>query len=118
MLKAFILLLTSAIVFDSALAGESVQDTRGAKILAAGDIEPYSCPGLGLYDCTGWPSNLYRFTGQDTCFTTRESCAFGCAALLIDMGGQQSLLLAGMRYREKMVRVAGQAQACPQNFAR
>ncbi|MND30739.1 hypothetical protein D3C81_365520 [compost metagenome] len=116
MSKVSVLLLTCAFAIDSALAQASVQDVKGAKILAAGKIEAYSCPGLGMYDCSGWPENLYRFVDQDICFTSSESCGLDCDAMLIDKDGQQSVLLVGVRYAENILPASGQAEKCPADF--
>ncbi|MNJ36239.1 hypothetical protein D3C77_310200 [compost metagenome] len=114
--KASVLLLTCAFAIDSASAQGSIEEAKGAKILAAGKIEEYACPGLGMYDCSGWPENLYRFVDQDICFTSKESCSLDCDAVLIDKEGQQSVLLVGGRYADNISPTSGQAEKCPADF--
>lgn len=116
MLKVSALLLASVFSLNSASAEDSVQDARGSTIIAAGEVEAYSCPGLGMYDCSGWPENLYRFTGQNICFTSSEPCDLDCAALLVERNGQQSILLVGARYHDSISSASGQAEECPKDF--
>lgn len=115
MLKATVLLLAFAL--DPAFAEESVQDAIGSKVIAAGEIEKYSCPGLGIYDCSDWPASLYRFKDQNICFTSSEVCDFDCAAVLVEKNGEQSILLVGSRYGDKISKAAGQAKECPGSYS-
>lgn len=118
MLKRSLFLLASTFTCMPVFAAGSLQDAIGSNIIAAGEVEEYFCPGLGLYDCSGWPANLYRFTGQNVCFTSSESCNLGCSALLLEKDGLQSILLVGARYRDKISRASGQAKDCPKDFTR
>lgn len=114
--KASAVLLVSAFALNSASAEDSIQDVIGSTIIAAGGVEEYSCPGLGMYDCSGWPENLYRFTGQNICFTSSEPCDLDCTALLVERSGQQSILLVGARYHDKISPASGQAEECPKDL--
>ncbi|QBF27136.1 hypothetical protein EXN22_16075 [Pseudomonas tructae] len=116
MFKKILLLLASVFTCNAAFAEGLLQDAVGSNIVAVGQVEAYSCPGLGLYDCSGWPVGLYRFVGQDVCFTSSEPCNFGCAALVVEKDSQQSILLVGARYRDPISQVSGKTTVCPKNF--
>ncbi|MEE1868455.1 hypothetical protein [Pseudomonas auratipiscis] len=113
MLKAIVLLL--AFAFDSAFAQQSVQDAVGSKVIAVGEVEEYACPGLGIYDCSNWPASLYRFKDQNICFTLNEVCDFECTAMLVEKNAEQSILLFGSRYGDKILKAAGQVMECPES---
>lgn len=117
MLKVLVFLVGCACLISVAAGSEELQDARGGTVLAVGKIERYSCPGLGLYDCSGWPLGLYRFSSQGICFTSTESCSYDCQAVLLEKEGQQSLLLFGGRYREQVRKSSGSMKVCPQGFA-
>lgn len=113
MIKALGLLLTHAFVVSMASGAEKLQDIHGATVIAAGEIQRYPCPGLGIYDCTGWPAALYKFSEQGICFTLTESCDVDCQAVLLERGGEQALLLFGGRYREPIRKSSGRLENCP-----
>ncbi|MBM5461212.1 hypothetical protein H8F21_26990 [Pseudomonas sp. P66] len=115
MLRATVLLI--AFAFGPALAQDSVQDAVGSKVIALGEVEEYSCPGLGIYDCSNWPASLYRFKDQNVCFTFNEVCDFECAAMLVEKNAEQSILLVGSRYGDKILKAAGQVKECPESYS-
>ena len=115
MFKQTFLLLASVLMCNPAVAQGDPQDFIGSTIIAAGEVEEYSCPGLGLYDCSGWPADLYRFTEQSICFTSSEFCGLGCSALIVEKEGQQSILLVGAGYSDKFSQASGQTRVCPED---
>lgn len=118
MFKQSLLLLASVCMCHLAVAENGLQGVIGSTVVAVGGVEEYSCPGLGMYDCSGWPQGLYRFTGQNICFTSSEPCNLGCAAMVVEKDSQQSVLWVGNRYRDPISRASGQISVCPKDFTK
>ncbi|HBO2744335.1 hypothetical protein [Pseudomonas aeruginosa] len=93
-------------------AAEELKDMAGSTIVAAGRLEAVECPGAGLYDCSGWPANLYRFEGQDVCLSIELGCDYSCDGILSEKGSMQSILVSGS-YRDHIRKVEGAQVSCP-----
>ncbi|EIU1679921.1 hypothetical protein OD800_17175 [Pseudomonas aeruginosa] len=106
------LVVFPALFSIAAGAAEELKDMAGSTIVAAGRLEAVECPGAGLYDCSGWPANLYRFEGQDVCLSIELGCDYSCDGILSEKGSTQSILVSGS-YRDHIRKVEGAQVSCP-----
>lgn len=106
------LVVFPALFSIAAGAAEELKDMAGSTIVVAGRLEAVECPGAGLYDCAGWPANLYRFEGQDVCLSIEAGCDYSCDGILSEKGGTQSILVSGS-YRDHIRKVEGTQVSCP-----
>ncbi|MGC3654942.1 hypothetical protein ACPTGO_31125, partial [Pseudomonas aeruginosa] len=69
---------------------DDLKDMAVSTIVVAGRLEAVECPAAALYDCTGWPANLYRFDGQDVCLSIEAGWDYTCDGKLIENGRTQT----------------------------
>jgi hypothetical protein len=83
--------LASALLTATALAptaahaiGDRTSRTEGQVIVHAGEASPLNCPAYGNYDCTKWPTSLYKMNDKNVCFESSDvaySCGYSCNVL-------------------------------------
>lgn len=65
-----------------ALPGD-LGDLKDNVVIYAGKFNQVFCPSYTKYDCTRWPTNLFRMEYEDVCFTSDNySCRLTCSGML------------------------------------